>query len=563
MQTDDKQTAQAIQWVDSVLENVRPLHTDVLVLGAGLAGLRAAVRAKSLGRDVVMAYAGRGASPFIIGCNAPFGHAEPADTPMQYAQDVMAGGYGLSDTALVQALCDGATRGVRELAALGVNIARNGERFAQRQLSGNWYARSVFHPAGLGAEALSTLATHAKQLGVVALPGHRALKLLLSGERVCGALLREQRTGEWRPVLASAVVMALGGLGQLYEDSTYPADITSSAYALGYDAGAPLVDMEFVQFEPFVTFKPEALRGLELPTSMLAEGAQLLNSAGERFMFRHNPSWGERRVEKAKLSLCIQQEIDEGRGLDGGVLYDASRVPAATVEGYVRHCRRLRKAGVDPAKLRIPVRPAAHSQMGGLWIDATGCTPVQGLFAAGEAAGGLHGASRIAGNGATDALVFGDLAGASAAALPVPPPHDWRTAVREALGTLGAIGSEHGTLNADDVRAQVRGLMSRHVGLYRTAASLQTTLQELGAMTERFKCDARVASDAERAEAFATLGMARVGQAVTAAALARTESRGAHQRRDHPQTDDAAWRVHVVVQEEAGAGMSVATRPLR
>lgn len=552
----------ARQWANDALDRAELIKTDVLVLGGGMAGLRAAVRARELGREVVLAYEGRGASPFIIGCNAPFAHADAADSQEQYAKDVVAGGYGLSDKLLVQALARHATTGVRELVAIGAPIARDGERFKQRQLSGNWYPRSVYHPDGLGAQALPTLAAHATRLGVKALAGHRALRLLPANSQVCGAILRDQRSGEWRVVTARAVVLALGGLGRLYDDSTYPGDVAAASYALGYEAGAALVDMEFVQFEPLCTFTPEALKGLELPTSMLVEGACLLNSEGERFMFRYNTAWGEGRVEKARLSLCIQQEIDEGRGIDGGILYDATRVPAAVVEGYARHCKRLRKAGIDPLKLRLPVRPAAHSQMGGLWIDKQAATSVPGLFAAGEAAGGLHGASRIAGNGGADALVFGDIAGASAAAMSSSPEADWRDAAQAAFEALGTVGSSRGTLDAEDAKSRIRRSVSTGAGLYRTAEGLCASLDELVLLAAEVEGNCRVDSDLSRMNAVAALDMARVGQAVVAAALARTESRGAHQRRDFPEADEA-WQQHVVVRKNEQNAMAVSTSPIR
>ncbi|MFA7665179.1 MAG: FAD-binding protein [Burkholderiaceae bacterium] len=546
----------ARHWVEAACAGASVLQTDVLVLGAGMAGLRAAVRARTLGRNVVLAYTGRGASPFIIGCNAPFAHADPDDTPEQYAADVIAGGCGLSDRRLVEVLTGKAVGAVRELAGLGAPMARADDRFCQRQLSGNWYARSVYHPEGLGAQALPALSARARELGVIMLSGHRAVRLLFDERRVCGALLRSQAGERWQVVRANAVVMALGGIGQLYDDSTYPGDVTASSYALGLEAGAPLVDMEFVQFEPLCTFEPESLRALELPTSMLAEGAWLLNGRGERFMFRYNPEWGERRIEKARLSLCIQQEIDEGRGVGGGVLYDATRVPAAVVEGYVRHCKRLRNAGLDPTRLRVPVRPAAHSQMGGLWIDPDAATPVAGLYAAGEAAGGVHGASRIAGNGGADALVFGDVAGAAAAAEPAVDSGDLHRVVHAAFSALASVGHARGELDPRDAQTRIRRTMAECVGIHRSAAGLQSAIDALDELASQLVCDARADTDLRRVDAFAALGMTRVARAIAASALARTESRGAHQRRDHPDTDEA-WRTHLAVRLDTGARMHI------
>jgi succinate dehydrogenase/fumarate reductase flavoprotein subunit len=155
---------------------------------------------------------------------------------------------------------------------------------------------------------------------------------------------------------------------------------------------------------------------MEMPTAMLGDGAHLVNAGGERFMFRYNPGQGEKGIEKARMALCIQQEIDEGRGLpDGTVIFDTTQLAPERLESYVAHCKRLRTAGLEPSKQTPRVRPAAHSQMGGIRVDATTWTGVPGLFAAGEAAGGVHGASRLAGNGASDVIVFGGIAGKAAA----------------------------------------------------------------------------------------------------------------------------------------------------
>lgn len=200
-------------------------------------------------------------------------------------------------------------------------------------------------PEGTGRVILDHLARRAAALGVEVLAGWQAVSLLDDADGVAGALLYRKAGERLLAVQAGAVVLAAGGIGRLYDDSTYPADVAAGAYALAYDAGATLIDMEFVQFEPTVTVHPAACRGMEMPTAMLGDGATLLNAAGERFMFRHNPEHGEKRIEKARMSLAIQDEIDAGRGFpDGTVAMDTTLVPAEKLRptrATVAACARL------------------------------------------------------------------------------------------------------------------------------------------------------------------------------------------------------------------------------
>jgi len=279
------------------------VEADVLVLGGGLAGHRAAVAARSSGASVALAYHARGASPNIIGFNVPLGDADQRDSPDAYYEDMVRGGYGLNERRLVRALADGAKPALAELDAIGVPFARNGDKFAQRHLAGNTYARSVYHPNGIGRLVLERLIGYCRELGVQAYSGWRAIALLRDATGVVGALLVKRNTQELLAIHAGATVLATGGIGAIYTDSTYPADVAADSYAFAFDAGALLIDMEFVQFEPTVVVHPEACKGMEMPTAMFGDGAQLLNANGERFMFRHNPDHGEMQIEKARMSL--------------------------------------------------------------------------------------------------------------------------------------------------------------------------------------------------------------------------------------------------------------------
>jgi succinate dehydrogenase/fumarate reductase flavoprotein subunit len=423
----------------------------------------------------------------------------------------------------------------------------------------------VYSPHGLGPSALRRLEARGRALGVRFVPGWKVIELLTDGPDVAGALAVRRRTGEVLAVRARAVVLAMGGLGRLYEDSTYPIDVAGDAYALGYDAGARLVDMEFVQFEPTVVVHPAGCRGMEMPTAMLGDGAHLKNVRGERFMFRVNPGHGETRIEKARMSLAIQREIDEGRGLaDGTVLFDTTVVPPDLLEGYTSHMKRLRSAGVEPTRQAPHVRPAAHSMMGGLRIDRYGWSGVPGLWAGGETSGGVHGASRLAGNSGSDILVFGARAGRAAAASlrNAPASRDWARIEAGAVAPLeAAVGHASGAA-PEEVKAAVCGVMGRAAGLYRREGDLRQGLAELEALAEAVAAGLRARTVDEAVGALEGRTAVLVARIVVSAALARTESRGAHQRTDFLAQDSGAWLRHLAWARGRDGGMQPESVPI-
>jgi succinate dehydrogenase/fumarate reductase flavoprotein subunit len=442
--------------------------------------------------------------------------------------------------------------------------AKNGSpRALQRHLSGNTYPRSVYVKEGTGRSILEVLIYKSHQENIHSIAGHKVLKLLRHGNKVIGAVLWKPQADSLLIVDARSVVVAMGGIGQLYAGSTYPVDVAADAFGLVYDAGACLLDMEFVQFEPVVTVWPEACRGMEMPTAMLGDGAQLLNAKGERFMMHCNPPLGERGIEKAKMSLFIQRELDEGRGFpEGGVLFDTTVLSAEALNGYVSHCKRLRAAGVDPAVQAPIVAPAAHSTMGGALIDENGWSGVPGLYVAGESAGGVHGASRIAGNGCTDTLVFGVVAGRGA----VNGMHERKAgeileAANEAIASLvGTRGNDDAI--AHNVKEVIQNLISQSAGIWRADASLKEGLEGLDSLDSQLRA-ASTSSTAEIVKLIEAKHMATTARMILTAALLRTESRGAHQRTDFPRLDDDNWLCHIGFRKSDDGSMYNETIPIR
>lgn len=526
--------------------------TDVLVLGGGLAGHRAAVAAREKGVSVTMAYLARGASPYIIGCNSPIGHADVRDRPEVYFEDMVRGGYRLNDRRLVRIMSEQAVDAWKELSSIGVPFAANGNRLAQRHLSGNTYPRSIFIAEGTGRVILEHVAAHAEKIGIETLAGRKVVDLLLDGDDVVGALLWDRRAREFCAVTARAVVLAMGGIGRIYSDSTYPADVGSDAYGLALKVGARLMDMEFVQFEPVVTVWPEACRGMEMPTAMLGDGAHLVNAKGERFMFRYNPEHGEKQIEKAKMSLCIQKEIDEGRGLpDDSVIFDTTVLAKEKLESYVSHVKRLRNADVDPAVTPPHVRPAAHSQMGGVSIDHTGWSGVPGLYVGGESAGGVHGASRLAGNGCSDTLVFGALAGRGAAdGMFAENARDWEAVIAASADRVQSRIGQRGDIHASELKERVRNIMPAAAGIWRNDRALSEGCAQLDVCRAAME-SVGIKDIDEAIEVIEFHHMLLTARMIVDASRARTESRGAHQRTDFPETDDTHWLKHIAFRRDA------------
>jgi succinate dehydrogenase/fumarate reductase flavoprotein subunit len=525
------------------MQAIGRLGADVLVIGGGIAGLQAALAAAKQGAAVVVAHVAQGASPYVLGVNAPLD--DTSDSPALYADDMLRGGYGLNDWRLVHALAAEAAPAVLELAALGVPFARDGARFRLRHLSGNTCARSVFVPEGTGRAILDALTCEIERRRVRRLAGYRALQLLRSDGAVIGALLHSRQKNELVAVETGAVVLAAGGIGRIYEDSTYPADVAADSAALALDSGAALIDMEFVQFEPTVTVFPDACRGMEMPTAMLGDGAHLVNAAGERFMRRYNPEYIEKRIEKAKLALCIQREIDEGRGFpDRSVIFDATRLDPTTLEGYVTHVKRLRAAGLEPLREKPRVRPAAHSIMGGARIDAECRSDVPGLFVCGESAGGIHGASRLAGNGGGEIVTFGRIAG-RAAGLARQRGIDPVPAARDALERLTEECRRPAGAEPADAAARLGMLMTASCGLYRDCAGLERALETVRAERAAWRSGVAAATLDDLAANRAMHNRLLAAETILAAALHRAESRGAHQRRDFPAMKATDWTCHI------------------
>lgn len=513
-----------------------PHHlTDVLVVGAGVAGYRAALAAAAAGQRVILLAKGEESE-----CNtrcAQGGVAAVleggADSPELHALDTIAVGQGLCDEALVRKVTAAGGDAVRELIGLGARFDLEGSD-AALGLEGGHSAPRVLHSRGdaTGAEIGETLARAVEAEDLVEVWPHTFLVDLLTDDAgACRGGVAYSRD-RLRVVWAGAVVVATGGYGQIFRESTNVIGATGDGIAAAWRAGARIADLEFVQFHPTTLYLAGVPR-LLLTEAIRGEGAHIVDDHGRRFLVDV--------LERAELAPRDEVSRAMIRHLErpdvGAVYLDLSHLDAGRVTkrfpGVAASCR---AHGMDLAHGRIPIRPAAHYSIGGVRTNARGATNVPGLFAAGEVAdAGLHGGNRLASNSLLEGLVMGAWAGQAAAECaahrgPVPIPVSGK-------GT----GAASGFMDEDDLRRSLKALMWRDVGIERTGGNLTGALGAVRAW-EGFAI--RIGPD--RPERLILLNMLLTARLVAEAAFLREESRGTHHRRDFPRREDEHWAVRLV-----------------
>lgn len=502
---------------------------DVLIVGAGLAGLIAACYLQeNEAKNIAILTSGFGGTPYVAAFNAVVEGSPTGDTADWYCEDMLAAGYDLGDRELVRTLGGYTWDCIKLLERWGVRFAPGDKAgYHLRHVSGSRCPRSLCRKDMLvGEHITNTLVPALKNKGVVFYEETACVELLVKDGQIAGVSALKQGESQPSAIAAGVVLAAWGGIGHLYRESTYPGDIDGRTLAMGYDAGARLIDLEFVEFEPMVCLDPPEAVGEPCPTAMLGEGGYLLNSKGERFLLNVRPQ-GEAGAPKSVINQAILAEVKAGRGSPkGGVWVDLRHIPKEVLQSYPWFYDRLIKAGVDPNESLVEVGPVAHSHSGGLAIDQTGMTNIGGLFAAGEAAGGMHGACRMAGNAATQAAVSGYAAAKGIAAYrpksagDLPQPQEYR--VDEALQKQNA--------------SQIKDLVTRYVNRERDAEGLQKAQAQLRELYESSAGDTM------------TQQLALSGLLLANSALLREESRGTHLRTDFPQKRDEC-RFSIAVQK--------------
>ena len=579
---------------------------DVLIIGAGGAGLRAAIEASAAGVSVgLVCKSLLGKAHTVMaegGIAAALANVDERDNWEVHFADTMRGGQYVNNWRMAELHAKEAPDRVRELEAWGAVFDRTKDgRILQRNFGGHKYPRLAHVGDRTGLEMIRTLQDHGVHQGIDVHMEQTILSLLKDGERVVGAFGYERERGRFKIFRAKAIVLATGGIGRAYKITSNSWEYTGDGHALAYEAGAELLDMEFIQFHPTGMVWPPSVMGILVTEGVRGDGGILTNNKGRRFMFDDIPEnyrtqtadneeegWrycqGDKNARRPPelltrdhVSRCIVREVKEGRGSPhGGVFLDISwinkKLPNA--EEYIK--RKLpsmyhqfkQLADIDITKEPMEVGPTTHYIMGGVRVDPdTQMSRVAGLFAAGECAAGINGANRLGGNSLSDLLVFGKRAGEFAAkfakenSLGNIDNAKVDVAAREALAPFEQSGGK----NPYEVQQNLQEIMQASVGIVRHEDEMKPVLERLKEFRDRAN-GVRVTGNREFNPGWHTAldlkNLLTASEAITRAALERKESRGAQFREDYPNKDDAFRKVNTIVSKAADGSMQVRLEPL-
>jgi len=588
-----------------VTEHVSHEH-DVLVIGAGGAGLRAAAEAAAAGVKVaVISKSLLGKAHTVMaegGIAAALANVDERDTWCVHFADTMRGGQYLNSWRMAELHAKEAPACVRELEAWGAVFDRTLDgRILQRNFGGHRYPRLAHVGDRTGLEMIRTLQDHDIHLGIDVFMEYTIVTLLKDGDRIAGAFGYERERGRFHVFRAKAVVLATGGIGRAYKITSNSWEYTGDGHALAYHAGAGLMDMEFVQFHPTGMIWPPSVRGILVTEGVRGEGGVLRNKDGHRFMFDDIPTayvnqtadteeegWrytqGDKNARRPPelltrdhVARCIRREVKEGRGSPhGGVFLDIAwikeRIPNASehikrkLPSMYHQFKQL--ADIDITQVPMEVGPTTHYMMGGVRVDPDSqMSEVPGLFAAGECGAGLHGANRLGGNSLSDLLVFGKRAGQYAAnyakehSLGAIDADELESAEKRALAPFERDGGE----GPYAVQYALQEMMQDLVGIVRQEKEMLEALeriQELKVREERVGVNGNREYNPGWHTAIDLNNLLTVSEMVTKAALERKESRGAHFRDDYPKKDDKFGTFNIVIRKGAGGEMQVRREPI-
>ena len=529
------------------------IATAVLVVGTGGAGLRAAIELAEAGVDVLAVGKRPRADAHTAlaagGINAALATVDPLDSWQQHAADTLKEGYLLADPRTVTTVAKGAARAIEDLERYGMPFAREPDgQISQRFFGAHTYRRTAFAGDYTGLEIQRVLVHRAEQLQVPILDTVYITKLLVCDNVVFGAYGFDLVDGTRYVIRADAVVLAAGGHTRIWRRTSSRRDEnTGDAFRLAVEAGACIRDPELVQFHPSGLIEPEQAAGTLVSEAARGEGGILRNGLGERFMARYDPERMELST-RDRVALAAYTEIKEGRGTpNGGVWLDVSHLPSETIAHRLPRVLQtlLELQMLDITTTPIEVAPTAHYSMGGIWVRPDdGATGVEGLYAIGEASSGLHGANRLGGNSLVELLVYGRIAGRAAAshALELGVQRRSFAAVGAARAEVDRLLAGGGPENVRSLQRRLRDAMTEHAGVVRDEAGLDTGLAELDAIEERMESITLHPDSAgfhDLAHAFDLRSSAVAARATLEAALERRETRGCHNRSDHPEVDPA------------------------
>lgn len=578
---------------------------DVLVIGAGGAGLRAAIEASAAGVSVgVVTKSLLGKAHTVMaegGVAAAMGNVDDRDSWRVHFADTMRGGQYLNNPRMAELHAQQAPDRVRELEAWGALFDRTKDgKILQRNFGGHRYPRLAHVGDRTGLEMIRTLQDHGIHRGIDFYAEFTILTLLKEDGRIVGAFGYDRERGRFKLFHAKAVVLCTGGIGRAYSVTSNSWEYTGDGQALAYHAGADLMDMEFVQFHPTGMVWPPSVKGILVTEGVRGEGGILLNKEGRRFMFDEIPAnykeqtadnedegWrytqGDKNARRPPelltrdhVARCIQREVREGRGSPhGGVFLDIAQIKNKMPHGAEHIKKKLpsmyhqfkQLADLDITEEPMEVGPTTHYMMGGARINAdTQMTNVPGLFAAGECAAGLHGANRLGGNSLSDLLVFGKLAGEHAAQFAKEHgagkvnPQDVDAAAKQALAPFERQGA-----GPYQIQHELQGMMQKLVGIVRLEGEMREALHEIAKLSEQSRHVA-VYGNREYNGGWHTAldlpNLMTVSEAITRAAIERKESRGAHFRDDFPDKSEEFAKFNIIIRQGPNGDMQVTRETL-
>jgi len=581
---------------------------DVFVIGAGGAGLRAAIEASAAGVRVgLVCKSLLGKAHTVMaegGIAAALANVDERDNWKVHFADTMRGGQYVNQWRMAELHAKEAPDRVRELEAWGAVFDRTKDgRILQRHFGGHKYPRLAHVGDRTGLEMIRTLQDHGVHQGIDVHMEHTILSLLKDGDRVVGAFGYERERGRFKIFRAKTIVLATGGIGRAYKITSNSWEYTGDGHALAYDAGAELIDMEFIQFHPTGMVWPPSVMGILVTEGVRGEGGILTNNLGRRFMFdeipenyRHQTADNEEEgwrycqghkdarrppelLTRDHVSRCIVREIKEGRGSPhGGVFLDISWIKQKLPNAAEHIKRKLpsmyhqfkQLADIDITEQPMEVGPTTHYIMGGVRVDPdTQMSRLPGLFAAGECAAGINGANRLGGNSLSDLLVFGKRAGEFAAKFARENQRgridndQIETVAREALASFEF--RDGGSENPYAIQKDLQETMQDLVGIVRTESEMREALEKIGNLKTRA---GKVAVTGNREynpgwhTALDLKNLLIVSEAITRAALERKESRGAQFREDYPSKDERFSKVNTIAWKSADASMQIRFEPL-
>jgi succinate dehydrogenase / fumarate reductase flavoprotein subunit len=579
---------------------------DVLVIGAGGAGLRAAIEASAHGVSVgLVCKSLLGKAHTVMaegGIAAALSNVDDRDSWKVHFADTMRGGQYVNNWRMAELHAKEAPDRVRELEAWGALFDRTKDgRILQRNFGGHKYPRLAHVGDRTGLEMIRTLQDHGIHQGIEVHAECTITTLLKDGERVVGAFGYERERGKFMLFRSKAVILATGGIGRAFKITSNSWEYTGDGHALAYHAGAELIDMEFVQFHPTGMIWPPSVRGILITEAVRGEGGTLRNKEGKRFMFDDIPElyrnqtadneeegWrytqGDKNARRPPelltrdhVARCIMREVKAGRGSPhGGVFLDIAWIKEK-IPNAAEHIKKklpsmyhqfIKLADVDITKQPMEVGPTTHYMMGGVRVDAdTQMSTVPGLFAAGECGAGLHGANRLGGNSLSDLLVFGKRAGEYAAIFAKENPEakiNEEEITNCSNWALSYFGRDKGD-NPYDVQYALQEMMQQLVGIVRNENEMLRAVEHLRLMRSR-AMNLRVTGNREYNNGWHTAldlqNLLTISEAITMAALERKESRGAHFREDYPDKDEKSSKFNLVIFKGADGEMQLKHEPL-